>query len=114
MNLLNDAQLLKAMINVGQYYPKLVKGFVINLPSGFNGVESGEYTKVHVRGYFFALFLIIINEYLGHGRPTTNDHFPILKTVAREITRNEHEEGLSNGLLVIINLSVKYIILYKN
>lgn len=34
MKLLRDAQLLKIVMNVGPYYSKLLKEFVVNLPSG--------------------------------------------------------------------------------
>lgn len=48
MELLNDAQVLKIMMNISHFYLKLVKEFIVNLPKGFNDVESDDYMKVHV------------------------------------------------------------------
>lgn len=48
MELLSDVQLLKIMMKVGPFYPKLVKEFVVNLHIRFNNVESRNYRKVHV------------------------------------------------------------------
>lgn len=55
MGLIFDAQLLKIMVGVGFYFPKLVKEFIVNLSSGFNNAKSIKYRKVHVRGHFFLL-----------------------------------------------------------
>lgn len=51
MKLLNDAQVLKNVLNVGPFYQKLVKEFIMNLPKGFNNTSSSEYKKVHVMGH---------------------------------------------------------------
>lgn len=45
------------MMNVGLFYPKLVKEFIVYLPRGFNDVGSGDYITVIVIGFDFLLLL---------------------------------------------------------
>lgn len=73
MELLSDVQLLKIMMKVGPFYPKLVKEFVINLHIRFNNAESRNYRKVHVIRTYFVFSHAIINEHCGHGRLITHN-----------------------------------------
>lgn len=73
-------------MNVGLYYPKYVKEFDVNSPSGFNDDGNGDYSKVHVKGYFFAFYYGIMYEYLGQGILITIYYLPSLRTIARETT----------------------------
>lgn len=63
-------------------HAKLVKEFIVNLPSGFNNVGSKEYIKVYVRGYCFVFSSKIINECLGRGRLITIVRLHYLNTIA--------------------------------
>lgn len=49
MEVLEDTRVKKTMSDIGPYYPKLVKEFIVNFPKGFNdvGVRSlGRFTLV--------------------------------------------------------------------
>lgn len=67
MQLLSDAQLIKIVIGISPYYPKLVKEFVMDLPTSINKPDSHDFSKVQVRGSCFDFSLAIINDYLGRG-----------------------------------------------
>lgn len=100
-------------MNIGLYYPRLVKEFIVNLPSSFSDVGNAYYSKVCVKGHLFEFSPIVINDYLVRGRQTNASHFPSLKTIDRDITRNVHEDCPSKGLVVVGNMNVKYDIRYK-
>lgn len=112
MELINDAQALKIVMNIGRFYMKCDE-FIVNLPKWFNDYGSNEYMKVHVQDHCFWFSSAIINDYLGRGRLITVDRVSSLKTIVKEITGNVHDDWPSKGLLVALNLSVKYTILYK-
>lgn len=59
------------MPNIGPFYPKLVKEFIVNLPKGFNDDERRDFRKVHVGGYYLGFSPTTINEYLGRGKSMT-------------------------------------------
>lgn len=48
VELLEDAQIIKIVSNIGPFYPKLVKEFIINIPKEFNNVGSKDFKKDHV------------------------------------------------------------------
>lgn len=76
--LLIVAQILKTMMNICPFYPKLVKKFIVNLSKGFNDARSGAYKKVHVRGNYFSFSPTIINDYLRRGVLIITDYVPSL------------------------------------
>lgn len=51
------------MSDIGHFYPKLVKEFIVNLSKGFNDAGS-EFNKVCVRGNYFGFSPTIIIEYM--------------------------------------------------
>lgn len=65
--------------NIGPFYPKMVKEFIVNLPKGFNDARSSKFTKVHVRGHCFELFLAMINDHLVRGKLIIANHIPSFK-----------------------------------
>lgn len=54
-------------MNIGLYYPILVKEFIVNLPSSFSDVGNAYYSKVCVKGHLFEFSPIVINDYLVRG-----------------------------------------------
>ena len=68
MELLSGTQLLKTIIGIGPYYPKLVNEFIVNLPSGLNKPDSPNFRKVYVRDHNFNISLVVINDYFGCGK----------------------------------------------
>lgn len=48
MKLLNDAKVLKIVMDIAPFYLKLVKEFIMNLSNRFNDDGSSKYRKVHV------------------------------------------------------------------
>lgn len=66
MDLLSDVGLLNILINIGHYYPKFVKEFIVNLSSSFKNAKSRDYRKVYVQGHYLSFPLTIINDFLGH------------------------------------------------
>lgn len=100
------------MIDVGLFYPRLMKGFIVNLPKGFNDAKSYDYRKFHVRGYYFDFSPAIINEYLGKGKLIIMI-VPPIKIIAKEITGNIHDNRLSKGRITESKVIVKYANLYK-
>lgn len=74
MEVLEDARVKKTMFDIGPYYPKLVKEFIVNFPKGFNDVGSKEFRKVHSHGHYFRFSSAIINEYRGRERIVIIDH----------------------------------------
>lgn len=100
-------QLCSGLENGDLYWsllPKMVKELIFNLTKGFNNVGSGEYKKVHIRGHYFSFFPTIIHDYLSRGILVTTDYVPSLKTIAKEVTRNVHDDWPSKDLLVVQTL----------
>lgn len=42
------SDLVKTILNLSPYYPKLVKKFIVNLSPSFNNVNSPQFCRVHV------------------------------------------------------------------
>lgn len=112
MELLTDAQLLKTVTDLGPYYPKLVKEFLVNLSATIDQPDSSEFNKVYVRGHAFVFSPTVINDYLGHGRIITTDRLPSMNTVAKEITGDENKSWPQKGSLSSSDLTAKYSVLY--
>ena len=50
MELINQTRLSRTILNVGPFYPKLIREVIANLPSDFDDPSSPNYQTVHVRG----------------------------------------------------------------
>ncbi|TYK22676.1 flocculation protein FLO11-like [Cucumis melo var. makuwa] len=50
LDIISDVGLLPTITGVGPFYPKLIRDFIVNLPTDFNDNRTPEYQKVHVRG----------------------------------------------------------------
>lgn len=92
IELLSDAQLLKIVIGIGSYYPKLVNEFIVNLPSGFNMSDSPNFKKVFVRSHCFNISPAVINDYLGRGRIVNADCPPSMKTIVHELSEDDKKD----------------------
>lgn len=70
------------MVNIGLFYPRLVKRFIANLPKGFDNDVRNEYIKFHVLGNYIVFCPTIINDYLGNGKIINVDRITLLKIIA--------------------------------
>ncbi|KAA0038158.1 putative mitochondrial protein [Cucumis melo var. makuwa] len=92
---------------------KLIKEFIVNLPSEFNGLSSPDYQNVHIRGSMFKISHAIINGFLGNS--------VVSGSQSSHPSNDELASVLSGGTLSIwaihgipvVPLSVKYDILHK-
>lgn len=80
------------MIDIGPFYPRLVKEFTVNLLKGFNDASNAEFRKVHVHGRSFGFSPTTINEHMGIGGLIFVDLVSSMKTIAQEITGNIYDE----------------------
>ena len=113
MNLILKVGLSTTIANIGPFYLKLVRKFIVNLSSDFNDPSSLDFQHVHIRGSQFRISLAIINSFLGNN---VSSYY-----VASFLSNDELASVLSSGTLSIwpindipaISLSTKYAILYK-
>lgn len=66
MDLVVKASLSKTISKVGPFYPRLIREFIMNLPSDFNDPSSLNYQLVHIRGSQFKISPSIINSFIGN------------------------------------------------
>lgn len=66
MDFVVKTDLSKTISNVGPFYPRLIKEFIVNLPSNFNDPSSLDYQLVHISGSQFKISPSIINSFLGN------------------------------------------------
>lgn len=78
LDFISSASLLPIITDVGQLYPKLIKGFIVNLPIDFKDHRTPEYQKVHVRGKRFTISPALIKSFLKNTLPSK--FFTILPT----------------------------------
>lgn len=60
-NLITAAGLLPTITDVGPFYPKFIREFIVNLPVDLNDHGSPEYQKVHVQSNCFEILPALIN-----------------------------------------------------
>lgn len=53
IDLITKAEMLSSVMNLGVFYSKMVKKFIVNLPTNFNESGTPDFQKVHVRGKCF-------------------------------------------------------------
>ncbi|XP_050946542.1 uncharacterized protein LOC127151164 [Cucumis melo] len=66
IDLIGRTGLAKTISNAGPFYPHLIREFIVNLPDEFNDPSSPDYHTVHVRGFKFVVFPVVINGFLGN------------------------------------------------
>ena len=112
MSLLEHAELMQTVTNIGPYFPLLVREFIVNLPSSFNDPEDPEFEKVFVRGKCFDISSDVINDFLGRSAGAA-DPKPHMNQVAREITGRRNRIWPSKGNVAAADLTAKYSVLYR-
>ncbi|TYK29234.1 uncharacterized protein E5676_scaffold1228G00240 [Cucumis melo var. makuwa] len=107
------ASLSKTISNVDHFYPRLIREFIVKLPSEFNDLSSPDYQTVHIRGSKFKISPYVINSFLGN---TITSEFQVSHP-----SNNELAFVLSDGTLLVwfvngiplISLSAKFEVLHK-
>ncbi|KAK2361922.1 hypothetical protein QL285_087027 [Trifolium repens] len=112
MELLEAAELMKTVKDLGDCYEMLVKEFIVNITSACSE-GSEEYRKVRIRGKEVKFSPTTINEYLGRDPTIEGDEADLVNEVTKEITGGQVEEWPKKGLLSTGTLSVKYAILNR-
>ncbi|KAK2397820.1 hypothetical protein QL285_059358 [Trifolium repens] len=112
MELLEKAELMKTVKDLGDCYEMLVKEFNVNITSACSE-GSEEFRKVRVRGKDVKFSPTTINEYLGRNPTIEGDEAEIVKEVTKGITGGQVNEWPKKGLLSTGTLSVKYAILNR-
>ncbi|KAK2361917.1 hypothetical protein QL285_087022 [Trifolium repens] len=112
MELLEAAELMKTVKDLGDCYEMLVKEFIVNITSACSE-GSEEYRKVRIRGKEVKFSPTTINEYLGRDPTIEGDEADLVNEVTKEITGGQVEVWLKKGLLSTGTLSVKYAILNR-
>ncbi|KAK2356929.1 hypothetical protein QL285_094246 [Trifolium repens] len=112
MELLEAAELMKTVKDLGNCYEMLVKEFIVNITSACSE-GSEEFRKVRVRGKDVKFSPTTINEYLGRNPTIEGDEAELVKEVTKEITGGQVSEWPKKGLLSTGCLSVKYAILNR-
>ena len=87
---LSDAQLMKKVIDVGPYYPKLVKEFIVNFSDDLNKPNNPDFKQIHVRGHYFSFSMTIINDYSGRDRIVTAYRLPPMSTILDELIGDDN------------------------
>ncbi|KAK2382168.1 hypothetical protein QL285_069716 [Trifolium repens] len=112
MELLEAAELMKTVKDLGNCYEMLVNEFIVNITSACSE-GSEEFRKVRVRGKDVKFSPTTINEYLGRNPTIENDEVDLLQEITKEITGGQVKEWPKKGLLSTGCLSVKYAILNR-
>uniref|UniRef100_A0A0A0LIG9 Envelope-like protein n=1 Tax=Cucumis sativus TaxID=3659 RepID=A0A0A0LIG9_CUCSA len=58
--------LCKTIANIGPFYSRLIRKFIVNLSSCFNDPSSSAYQLIHIRGSQFKISQSVINGFLGN------------------------------------------------
>ncbi|KAK2374760.1 hypothetical protein QL285_075700 [Trifolium repens] len=112
IELLEAAELMKTVMNLGNCYEMLVKEFIVHITSACSE-GSEEFRKVRVRGKDVKFSPTTINEYLGRNPIIEGDEAELVREVTKEITGGQVNEWPKKGLLSTGTLSVKYDILNR-
>jgi len=111
MELIKEAGLMKTVCNLGDFYEKLVKEFLVNISIDCDNSLIREYQRVFVRGERVNFSPSIINKFLG----IEEVNFPKLEItdnqVRKEITANQLKVWPKKKKILSGKLSVKYAIL---
>ncbi|MCI37873.1 envelope-like protein, partial [Trifolium medium] len=86
MTLLESAELMKTVTDIGRCCEKLVREFSVNVTEECNTEGNDEYHKVYVRGTCVNFSPNIINEFLGRRKEAESNKTPSMDKIAEEIT----------------------------
>ncbi|XP_057444035.1 uncharacterized protein LOC130736207 [Lotus japonicus] len=112
MDLLSEG-LMKTVKDLGRCYEKLVRKFIVNIPSDCDDESSVEYNKVFVRGKCVNFSPTVINEYLGRSSEAVIEVESDLHEVACVITCKLVKKWPKKGLLPSRKSTIKYSVLNK-
>lgn len=87
MDLLLEADLDKTVLNLGLFYPLLIREFIVNLTADFDDPTSIEFQKVHIRRHQFVISPTIINQFLQRNiLKNVSEQCPSLWALVFELT----------------------------
>lgn len=99
MNLLKDAGLMKTGSDIGPFYEKLIKDFIVNLSSECNVEGRKAYMKFCISGKCVKFSPSIINEHLGRSKSTGSEKVPSIDKTAKEIIAGKVKQWPKKCLL---------------
>ncbi|XP_008437685.1 uncharacterized protein LOC103483026 [Cucumis melo] len=113
MNLIEKVGLSKTILDVGSFYPQLIREFIVNLPADFNDPSSLDYQMVHIKGFKFTISSTVINGFLGNAVSINfSPSSPSTNVLASVLPGGTLSSWPVNGIPAVA-LSVKYAILHK-
>jgi hypothetical protein len=113
VDLIKHAGLESTVTNLGDYFEKLVKEFLVNIPDDCNDPMSPDYHVVFVRGKKVKFSPTIINRFLGIDTSPCNDADLNFNKVCKVLTANQIKVWPRKGTISAVKLSVKYAILNR-
>ncbi|XP_050939318.1 uncharacterized protein LOC127148928 [Cucumis melo] len=113
MHLIERVGLAKTILNVGPFYPQLIREFIVNFPDEFNDPSSPNYQTVHIRGFTFVISPTVINGFLGNVIDVDcSSSSPSTDVLASVLSGGTLSTWPVNGIHAVA-LSIKYVILHK-
>lgn len=73
VSLIENAGLMKSVIEFGKCYEMLVKEFIVNIPRDCDNKKSKEYIKVYARGRCVEFSPEVINRFMGRCEDEQNE-----------------------------------------
>lgn len=61
--------MMGTVTNLGIFHPKLIREFIVNLPTDFNEPNISDFWKVHVHGKCISVSPELLNTYLNISAP---------------------------------------------
>lgn len=112
VELIEKAGLIKTVTKICPCYEKLVKEFVVNIPTDLDNPHSKWFGKVFVRSHEVTFLPSVINEFLGRSLQPQAELEDTDNQICREITGGQEKSWPVKGKLSAGKLSVKYVILH--
>lgn len=114
IDLITKVELLPTMTNLGAFYPKLIKEFIVNLTTDLSEPNTPNFKKVHVRGKCFDISHTLLNSFMKLSFPA--EFVATLASpeqLALELFGGTIRVWRTHDQFPTIKLSVKYAILHK-
>lgn len=113
MNFNRDVDLMMIVTKISHGYVQLVREFIINLLEKIVDPQSPDYLKVYIRGRCFEFSPRAINEFIGRVAHVHVGPLPTRLELVKEITCGDPNGWPVKDLLPDVDMSIKYVILYK-
>lgn len=104
---------MKSVARFGKCYEKLVKEFIMSIPTNCDNKKSKEYRKVYARGRCLEFSPEVTNMFMGRSDDEQAEVEVIDNTIYKEITAKKVSQWPRKGKLSVSKLSVKYIVLHR-